>query len=79
MATLQLRAVLKPGKAKYVEVTVDNYTETFKVDSGAEVSVISKAFPILLLPLNVVDDLLTGPADQALRVLRGYTSLVGQA
>ncbi|CAN7948689.1 unnamed protein product [Ixodes pacificus] len=46
---LHLHAILEAekAKAKYVEVTVDNYTAIFKVDPSAEVSVASESLPEL--------------------------------
>lgn len=71
--SLPLHAILETekAKAKYVEVNVDNYTAIFKVDSGAEASAVSEAFPNLPHHLDKVDDLLTAPGDQSLKVI-GY-------
>lgn len=71
--SLQLHAILETEKpkAKYVKVNVDNYTVIFKVDSGAEASAVLEAFPALPHHLDKVDDLLTAPGDQSLKVI-GY-------
>ncbi|KAH7937734.1 hypothetical protein HPB49_015155 [Dermacentor silvarum] len=43
--TTCLHTVVVPENAKYVDVTVHNYTVAFKVDSGSEVSAVPEGFP----------------------------------
>ncbi|XP_070378209.1 uncharacterized protein [Dermacentor albipictus] len=70
--SVHLHAVATPASAKFVDVTVDDYTAQFKVDSGAEVSAVPSDFPTLPATLDLVDALLTGPGGQPLRVLVSY-------
>ncbi|XP_037529171.1 uncharacterized protein LOC119406504 [Rhipicephalus sanguineus] len=72
LGSVHLHAVGTPAAAKFVDVTVDNYTAQFKVDSGAEVSAVPSDFPTLPAKLDKVDSLLTGPGGQPLRVLGSY-------
>nr|XP_050038007.1 uncharacterized protein K02A2.6-like [Dermacentor andersoni] len=75
LSSVHLHAVATPASAKFVDVTVDDYTAQFKVDSGAEVSAVPSDFPTLPAKLDQVDTLLTGPGGQPLRVLGSYVSL----
>ncbi|XP_075526568.1 uncharacterized protein LOC142558304 [Dermacentor variabilis] len=72
LSSVHLHAVATPASAKFVDVTVDDYTAQFKVDSGAEVSAVPSDFPTLPATLDQVDTLLTGPGGQPLRVLGSY-------
>ncbi|XP_037515497.1 uncharacterized protein K02A2.6-like [Rhipicephalus sanguineus] len=72
LGSVHLHAVGTPAAAKFVDVTVDNYTAQFKVDSGAEVSAVPSDFLTLPAKLDKVDSLLTGPGGQPLRVLGSY-------
>nr|XP_050038472.1 uncharacterized protein K02A2.6-like [Dermacentor andersoni] len=74
LSSVHLHAVATPGAAKFVDVTVDDYTAQFKVDSGAEVSSVPSDFPTLPDKLDQVDTLLTGPGGQPLRVLGSYVA-----
>nr|XP_037289031.1 uncharacterized protein LOC119181893 [Rhipicephalus microplus] len=72
LGSIQLHAVGTPAAAKFVDITVDNYTAQFKVDSGAEVSAVPSDFPALPAKLDPVNSLLTGPGGQPPRVLGSY-------
>ncbi|XP_042148913.1 uncharacterized protein K02A2.6-like [Ixodes scapularis] len=72
LGSVQLHAVGTSAKARYVDVTVNNYTAEFKVDSGAEVSAVPSDFPNVPAKLDKVESLLTGPGGQPLRVLGSY-------
>ncbi|XP_075530161.1 uncharacterized protein LOC142563495 [Dermacentor variabilis] len=72
LSSVHLHAVATPASAKFLDVTVDDYTAHFKVDSGAEVSAVPSDFPTLPATLDQVDTLLTGPGGQPLRVLGSY-------
>nr|XP_037270156.1 uncharacterized protein LOC119161741 [Rhipicephalus microplus] len=72
LGSIHLHAVGTPAAAKFVDITVDNYTAQFKVDSGAEVSAVPSDFPTLPAKLDPVNSLLTGPGGQPLRVLGSY-------
>ncbi|XP_037528548.1 uncharacterized protein LOC119405791 [Rhipicephalus sanguineus] len=72
LGSVHLHAVGTPAAAKFVDVTVDNYTAQFKVDSGAKVSAVPSDFPTLPAKLDKVDSLLNGPGGQPLRVLGSY-------
>ncbi|XP_075740610.1 uncharacterized protein LOC119165085 [Rhipicephalus microplus] len=72
LGSIQLHAVGTLAAAKFVDITVDNYTAQFKVDSGAEVSAVPSDFPALPAKLDPVNSLLTGPGSQPLRVLGSY-------
>lgn len=72
LGSIQLHAVGTSAKARYVDVTVNNYTAEFKVDSGAEVSAVPSDFPNVPAKLDKVESLLTGPGGQPLRVLGSY-------
>nr|XP_050038416.2 uncharacterized protein LOC126535656 [Dermacentor andersoni] len=74
LSSVHLNAVATPASAKFVNVTVDDYTAQFKVDSGAEVSAVPSDFPTLPAKLDQVDTLLTGPGGQPLRVLGSYVA-----
>ncbi|XP_065310829.1 uncharacterized protein [Dermacentor albipictus] len=74
LSSVHLHAVATPTSAKFVDVTVDDYTAQFKVDSGAEVSAVPSGFPTLPAKLDQVDTLLTGPGGQPLRVLGSYVA-----
>lgn len=74
LATIHLHTVVAPEHAKYVDVTVNDYTASFKVDSGAEVSAVPADFPAVPLQLDKVDNLLTGPGGQPLHVLGSYVA-----
>ncbi|XP_070385024.1 uncharacterized protein [Dermacentor albipictus] len=74
LSSVHLHAVATPASAKFVDVTVDDYTAQFKVDSGAEVSAVPSDFPTLPAKLDQVDTLLTGPVGQPLRVLGSYVA-----
>ncbi|XP_037528497.1 uncharacterized protein K02A2.6-like [Rhipicephalus sanguineus] len=74
LASINLHTLESPANAKYIDVTVDNYTASFKVDSGAEVSAVPHDFPNLPSKLDRVDNQLTGPGNQPLRVLGSYTA-----
>nr|XP_037290211.1 uncharacterized protein LOC119185220 [Rhipicephalus microplus] len=52
LGSIQLQAVGTPTAAKFVDITVDNYTAQFKVDSGAEVSAVPSDFPALPAKLD---------------------------
>ncbi|XP_070378135.1 uncharacterized protein [Dermacentor albipictus] len=69
LSSVHLHAVATPASAKFVDVTVDDYTAQFKVDSGAEVFAVPSDFPTLPAKLDQVDTLLTGPGGLPLRVL----------
>ncbi|KAM7310873.1 uncharacterized protein ISCGN_007781 [Ixodes scapularis] len=56
LGSIQLHAVETPAKAKYVDVTVNNCTEEFKVDSGAEVSAVPSDFPNVPAKLDTYRD-----------------------
>ncbi|XP_070384878.1 uncharacterized protein [Dermacentor albipictus] len=47
LSSVHLNAVATPASAKFVDVTVDDCTAQFKVDSGAEVSAVPSDFPTL--------------------------------
>ena len=51
---------------------VNNYTEAFKVDSGAEVSAVPEAFPNLPPSLDRVDNIFSGPGEQPLNFLGSF-------
>ncbi|XP_037518504.1 uncharacterized protein K02A2.6-like [Rhipicephalus sanguineus] len=74
VGSIHLSTVGAGAKSLLVDVTVDEYTMQFKVDSGAEVSAIPEDFPKLLAKLDKVDTVLTGPGGQPLRVLGSYTA-----
>nr|XP_050038398.1 uncharacterized protein K02A2.6-like [Dermacentor andersoni] len=74
LSSVHLHAVATPASAKFVDVTVDDCTAQFKVDSGAEVSAVPSDFPTLPAKLDQVDTLLTGPGGQPLRVLGSYVA-----
>nr|XP_037273151.1 uncharacterized protein LOC119165061 [Rhipicephalus microplus] len=72
LGSIQLHAVGTLAAAKFVDITVDDYTAQFKVDSGAEVSAVPSDFPALPAKLDPDNSLLTGPGGQPLRVLGSY-------
>ncbi|XP_070385303.1 uncharacterized protein [Dermacentor albipictus] len=74
LSSVHLHAVATPAAAKFVDVTVDDYTTQFEVDSGAEVSAVPSDFPALPNKLDQVDTLLTGPRGQPLRVPDSYVA-----
>ncbi|XP_072142128.1 uncharacterized protein [Dermacentor andersoni] len=74
LSSVHLHAVATPASTKFVDVTVDDYTAQFKVDSRAEVSAVPSDFPTLPAKLDQVDTLLTGPGGQPLRVLGLYVA-----
>nr|XP_050025120.1 uncharacterized protein K02A2.6-like [Dermacentor andersoni] len=74
LSSVHLHAVATPASAMFVDVTVDDYTAQFKVDSGNEVSAVLSDFPTLPAKLDKVDTLLTGPGGQPLRVLGSYVA-----
>lgn len=74
LGSIQLHAVGTPATAKFIDVTVDNYTAQFKVDTGAEVSAVPNGFPALAAKLDPANTLLTGPGGQPLRVLGSYVA-----
>ncbi|XP_065310832.1 uncharacterized protein [Dermacentor albipictus] len=72
LSSVHLHAVTTPATAKFVDVTVDNYTVQLKVDFRAKVSAVPSDFPTLPDKLDQVDTLLTGLGGQPLRVLGSY-------
>nr|XP_050024392.1 uncharacterized protein K02A2.6-like [Dermacentor andersoni] len=74
LSSVHLNAVATPASAKFVDVTVDDYTAQFKFDSDAEASAVPSDFPTLPAKLDQVDTLLTGPGGQPLRVLGSYVA-----
>ncbi|KAH7970921.1 hypothetical protein HPB49_016712 [Dermacentor silvarum] len=74
LAATRLDTGVVPENTKYVDVTVDNYTASFKVDSDAEVSAVPEGFPTVPPQLDKVDNQLTAPGSQPLRVLGSYVA-----
>uniref|UniRef100_A0A147BJ81 RNA-directed DNA polymerase n=1 Tax=Ixodes ricinus TaxID=34613 RepID=A0A147BJ81_IXORI len=76
LASVELGAVSSDGstRAKFVEVKVDGMPLSFKVDSGAEVTVIPSTFSGIPARLEPPDGQLTGPAGQPLDVLGAFVA-----
>ncbi|XP_064461585.1 uncharacterized protein K02A2.6-like [Ornithodoros turicata] len=74
MDALQLHAIKNSAQANFAEVTVNDYTEVFKIDSGAEVTTVSETFPGLPRTLDKVDNVLSGPGQQPLQVLGSFAA-----
>lgn len=72
--TLQLSAVDAGERAKFVEVPVNNYTASFKVDSGVDVTAAPDSFRWIPQSLTTAENAIYGPGNHPLTV-RGALSL----
>ncbi|XP_077547331.1 uncharacterized protein LOC144159615 isoform X3 [Haemaphysalis longicornis] len=69
MGALTLHSVAALTRAKFVKVAVNGRNANFKVDSGAEVTVIPDSFPGIPKQLQKPEGELTGPGNYSLTVL----------
>ncbi|XP_042144212.1 uncharacterized protein K02A2.6-like [Ixodes scapularis] len=69
LSTVHLHAVSTAGRVKFVKVAVNGYDVDFKVDSGAEVTVVPSTFPGAPRSLQEPEGQLTGPGNHPLTVL----------
>ncbi|KAM7295078.1 hypothetical protein ISCGN_024583 [Ixodes scapularis] len=69
LSSVQLHSVESSCRSKFVSADVNGYAVHFKVDSGAEVTVLPSSFPGVPRQLQRLDGELAGPGSTSLQVL----------
>nr|XP_037270721.1 uncharacterized protein K02A2.6-like [Rhipicephalus microplus] len=73
LGSVELHA-LSTRRARYADIHVNGHLAHFKIDSGAEITVVSPSFPALPTVLDKVDAEVSGPGNQRLHVLGSFTA-----
>ncbi|MDD9362078.1 MAG: hypothetical protein PV344_04040, partial [Anaplasma sp.] len=71
-SSIQLHSVALNRRAKFVWAAINGHAVHFKVDSGAEVTVVPSTFPSVTRQLQKVDGELTCPGNTSLQVLGAF-------
>lgn len=82
LSSIELHAVGAPAMAKLVNVTVDNCTGEFKVNSTADVLILPSNLSTVPCKVDMVDRQLTGPLRSVVArvgILLGKTAAAGES